>query len=252
MSIFDRVYGSASELDLDNISAADFIKMAQAEEEELDLSDLSAAELLMLQEELEADEYEDTVEKVAEALYGTEEWMIADALGRVQAHAQLDELSKIAGADDDEFYVDLNELSADEFLELQEAGYEFYDADLEKEAGEMGDAARMAGRRLRDLVTFKNARGASGRIKRLQKVRDSAAPGGWRRNFFKDPDDLHLPRHRQKQNPRNTALMDSEIAKLQKYRRGERLKGGAIIAGGAAVPATALAVARSKKKKKND
>lgn len=191
MSIFDRIYGSTSEPDLNTITAADFIKLA-SEEDEMNLSDLSAAELLLLQEELEAEAYENDVEKVAEALYGSEQWLVAETLGRVQARSMYDEMNKLASADDDVLVLDLHEISAGDLIELEDAGYS-----LEKVAsggagifskarawgnkaldltpsqalsflrGKKDDAlkyigstsARDVGRRSRDLVGGRNVRG---------------------------------------------------------------------------------------------
>ncbi len=136
-------YDDDYELDLDNISAADFLALMEDEEdfekEAFDLSDLSAAELMELWEEAdELDEYGE-IEKMAAD--GTLDYF--DTAGRIMAHAYADEMGKFAGAD--EIDVDLEAISGEDLMELLEAGYEF--VDTEKTAASLfGRMARTARR----------------------------------------------------------------------------------------------------------
>lgn len=120
----------AGELDLSQISAADFLAALEAEEsekvasDELDLSQISAEDLIALAEELDADE-SDPIEKMAQA--GELDYW--DAAGRVMAHAYADEMNKVAQAGDE--VLDISSLSGQELLDLLESG----EYDLVKEAG---------------------------------------------------------------------------------------------------------------------
>jgi len=151
-----KVASEGDDLDFNNMSAAEFIELAQqgyfedgedgekvADEGDIDLSQLSGRELL----ELYAAEEEEQ-EKAASA--GLVETMVEsgdaeywDTAGRLMAHAYNDEAVKIASeVDDDVIHVDLDNISADQLLELADQGYEFAD-DLEKEAGVSDVIARM-------------------------------------------------------------------------------------------------------------
>ena len=129
-----RLYGtgmsktaSAGEIDLSQISAADYLELLNgqekvANEDEIDLSQLSAQELIDLAAELET---EDPIEKMA----SSGELSYWDAAGRVMAHAYADEMSKVAGTDLPEI-INVDELSAQELVELIESG----EYDIEKVA----------------------------------------------------------------------------------------------------------------------
>jgi hypothetical protein len=115
------------EIDLTQISAADFLTVLNeieeedssektAGDEELDLSSLTDEELVGLYNNLES---EDTIEKMASS--GELEYW--DMAGRVMAHAYADELTKEAS---EEEVIDLNTFSADQLIELGR--------ELEKEA----------------------------------------------------------------------------------------------------------------------
>ena len=114
------------EIDLTQISAADFLTALNeieeedssektAGDEELDLSSLSDEDLVSLYNEIES---EDTIEKMASS--GELEYW--DLAGRVMAHAYADEFNKEASAVD----VDLNDFTDDELIHLGQ--------ELEKEA----------------------------------------------------------------------------------------------------------------------
>ena len=105
-----------SEINLNEISAADFlaavedgtidldsmsVESEKVAEEEIDLSEISTEDLLAALEELEGSESE----KTAEAQY-------FEDVGRMMARGYADELTKVANGG-----LDLNELSVDEFIE---------------------------------------------------------------------------------------------------------------------------------------
>lgn len=95
----------------------DFSKVASYDDDDFDLSDLSDEEIDYLVDALDEDDQADTLEKMAAD--GSLEW--ADMLGRIQAHALVDEMDKLAGANyDDDYDIDLNEISAADFLLLEE------------------------------------------------------------------------------------------------------------------------------------
>jgi hypothetical protein len=135
----DKTASAEDELDLNNISAADFLALLEEDEsekvanDEFDLSQMSAAELLELAEM--ADGLEDAeAEKVAFAeMVEDGSFEYADRMGRIMAHAFAEESEKLAGAE--EIEVDLNEITGEQLLELMEAGYEFDGA--EKQAAEI-------------------------------------------------------------------------------------------------------------------
>lgn len=152
-------------IDLSQISAAEYLEvLADLEEQEkvagddIDLSQISAAEYLEVLAELEEQE------KVAsEDLAGFE------VAGRLMARAYVDEMSKVAyEMDDEEVYeIDPHQMSAADFLQLQEEGFEI---EFSKEASwkaRVSDAARSAygkGRsaasRGGQLLSAKNVRGS--------------------------------------------------------------------------------------------
>jgi hypothetical protein len=151
----------AEELDLTQISGADLLaglesgeivlddgegEKTAADEEEIDFSQFSAAELLEALAEIE-----DESEKTA----GDEDFAFFDAAGRIMAHAYADEMDKMASVElPDELEINLDEISAEDFMALEEAGYEFSPIEEEKTAG--------AADRLRYLKeTYRKSVGAS-------------------------------------------------------------------------------------------
>ena len=141
-----RIYGtgmsktaSAEDLDLTQISAADYLSALEGEESEsddLDLSQLSAQELIELAGELEG---EDQIEKMAQS----GDLAYWDAAGRTMAHAYADEMSKVASEDE----IDLNEISAADLLDALDSG----EYDLEKVAVNIAalKAKGMTGKQIR-------------------------------------------------------------------------------------------------------
>jgi hypothetical protein len=124
------------ELDLDSISAADFLALMDDEDdfekEAFDLSDLSASELMDLWEEAdEMEEYAD-IEKMASD--GSLDYF--DTAGRIMAHAYADEMDKVA-SEGDSFIVDLEELSGDDLVELLDDGWEITDYDDHEKIAEI-------------------------------------------------------------------------------------------------------------------
>ena len=153
-----RLYGtgmsktaSAGEIDLSQISAADYLEFLNGQEKvanddgELDLSQLSAQELIDLAAELEN---EDPIEKMA----SSGELSYWDAAGRVMAHAYADEMSKVAGTDLPEI-IDVDALSAQELVELVESG----EYELVKEAESMFSRGTKAAK-----AYLQRAKGAAG------------------------------------------------------------------------------------------
>lgn len=169
-----RIYGtgmsktaSAEDLDLTQISAADYLSLLEGEESEsgdLDLSQMSARELLELQEELESDEQ---VEKLASS-GDLEYW---DAAGRIMAHSYAQELEKVASEGDD--LIDIDDLTAAELVQLLESGeYEFVkEAGMKEKA--MGMMAAMkrggkaAGSALVDAALARRARSGIAGLKNI-------------------------------------------------------------------------------------
>jgi hypothetical protein len=139
---------SEDDLDLNNISAADFLEAVEAgeidfgddeiekeagDEGDLDLSQISAAQLLDI---LEEDEGDDGDEGVIEKMASDGSLDYWDTAGRIMAHAYADQMDKVAGEDEDELYA-LDDISAEDLLEMVESGeFEIVDGeDFEKEAG---------------------------------------------------------------------------------------------------------------------
>ena len=119
----EKTASEEDEIDLSQISAADFLAALEeieegekvANDDGLDLSDLSDDELINLYKSFES---EDTIEKMASS--GELEYW--DMAGRIMAHAYADEVEKTASGEN----FDMNDLSDDEIILL---GHE-----LEKEA----------------------------------------------------------------------------------------------------------------------
>lgn len=232
------------ELDLDSISAADFLALLDDEDdfekEAFDLSNLSAAELMELWEEAEALEGGDALEKMAAD--GSLDYF--DTAGRIMAHAYADEMDKVAGPD--EIDVDLDEISGEDLLELMEAGYEF--VDFEKEAGvkEM-KAAGMTARQIRRALK------AQSQIKRptrtvttksMRKAR-SAARKAQPEMYGKGSGSIAARRKAEKAS-RQTGKMRSMLYRMKgsgggreflKARPGMALGGMAALSGGSGVAA---------------
>ena len=140
----EKTASEGGEIDLHSISAADFLAALEeaesekvAEEGELDLSQLSDEDLVSLYNEIEGNEGEETLSKMASS--GELEYW--DTAGRVMAHAYADELDKTASTEEP---IDLNEFSVEELIELGQ--------ELEKEAmsipgmGAMGRGKAAVGR----------------------------------------------------------------------------------------------------------
>lgn len=171
-----RIYGtgmsktaSAEDLDLTQISAADYLSMleesGEGESDELDLSQLSARELLELQEELTSDE---AIEKMASS-GDLEYW---DAAGRIMAHSYAQEIEKVASGEDDEL-IDIDDLNAAELVALLESGeYEFVKEAGIKDMASRGLAAmkgygKSAGNALIDAAIARRAREGGKGLKRV-------------------------------------------------------------------------------------
>ena len=171
-----RIYGtgmsktaSAEDLDLNQISAADYLSMleesGEGESDELDLSQLSAAELLELAGEVDGD---DQIEKMASS-GDLEYW---DAAGRIMAHSYAQEIEKVASGEDDEL-IDIDDLNAAELVALLESGeYEFVKEAGIKDMASRGLAAMKgygskAGQAVVDAALARRARTAAGALKRI-------------------------------------------------------------------------------------
>lgn len=162
---FDKTASAEDELDLNNISAADFLALIEREESEkvagddLDLSQMSATELLELAEM--ADDIEDEeAEKIAFAeMVEDGSFEYADRMGRIMAHAFAEESEKLASSD--EIEVDLNEITGEQLLELMEAGYEFDGA--EKQAAEIAPGVFKSLKNMTDAEKEQYAKFTKGR-----------------------------------------------------------------------------------------
>lgn len=153
----EKTASEEDEIDLSQISAADFLAALDeieegekvANDDGLDLSDLSDDELINLYESFES---EDTIEKMASS--GELEYW--DMAGRIMAHAYADEAEKTASGE----HFDMNDLSDDEIILL---GYE-----LEKEAGAMT---------VRDVPAIPGPRGGGRRAAMLAAALGLGAAG---------------------------------------------------------------------------
>lgn len=151
----DKTASAEDELDLSQISAADFLAAVEngdivmnngeelekeAGDEELDLETMSPSELVELAQYLDSLEEEDQGGEVLEKMAQSGELEYWDMAGRVLAHSLADEMSKTASYDDDEDEIfGLDELSAEDLMEGLESGeLELVelddDGDFEKEA----------------------------------------------------------------------------------------------------------------------
>ena len=231
-----RLYGtgmsktaSAGEIDLSQISAADYLEIMNgqekvANEDELDLSQLSAQELLDLAASLD----EDPIEKMASS-GDLDYW---DAAGRVMAHAYADEMNKVAGADLPEF-IDVETLSAQDLVNLVESG----EYELVKEAGvvEMLAGAKKAGKaylqRARAGASALGARAMSG----AKAERARAAAANLSNMMRKRPGNL---------GPSGMAALKTPGGRAQLKELAKGLgETGAVYGGGAAATLGALAAA---------
>lgn len=165
----EKVASEEEELDLTQISAADFLAALEEAEEgekvasdEIDLTQISAADFLAALEEEEQEKVaseEMILEKMAQD--GMLDYY--DMAGRIMAHSLHNEMNKLA-SDEDEIAVDLNDLSAADLVELVNAGYEF-----EKEASKMQAA--------KDWVSSAAAKGKDAYMSALKAENFRTAPG---------------------------------------------------------------------------
>lgn len=151
-SILARLYGTGmsktasdasaeagAELDLNAISAADFLKLVEEHQAatqpektagELDLSQMSAQELIELAEQVDAEEAAGASDATIEKMAQSGDLQYWDAAGRIMAHAYANELEKVSNSGLPEV-IDVDGLTAEQALDLVENyGYE-----LVKEAG---------------------------------------------------------------------------------------------------------------------
>lgn len=129
---------SEGEVDLTQVSAADFLAALSESEEggegELDLSQMSAEDLLALAQQADAQEEDPTLAKMASS--GELEYW--DRAGRILAHSYHDEMHKIAAENSGEIAV--ADLTAQQLVDLMESGeYDLVD-------GEPSEAEKVAGR----------------------------------------------------------------------------------------------------------
>jgi len=168
------------DVDLSQISALDLIQgMIELEEgpekvatglEGVDLSTVPASELAEYLEEVELQKVAHAETALVEAMIDDGDFDRADMAGRIMARAQVDELQKLASAEDDlPDFIDLDDLNGAELQELLDSG----EYELEKDASAMGGMKRFA-EGARDVLTAKRARGG---VDTFKKGRRFAARG---------------------------------------------------------------------------
>jgi hypothetical protein len=183
--VLAQLYGTGFEkqasddIDLNQISGAQLLQLLQQEDAEktaggFDPSHLSGRELLELYAEAEEAEAFDNQGYVLEKMAQSGELEYYDMVGRVQAHAYADEMSKLAYGDSDNYdFIDLNEIDGETMMALMEDGWE-----IEKTAGPKWDAIKAMGGRARDAVLGTSARDIKSNISgRLGAGRDFAMTG---------------------------------------------------------------------------
>jgi hypothetical protein len=154
----DKVAEAATEeLDLNTISAADFIALMEAREadeaappageqdQELDLSNMTARELAELIDASEQEKVAAADDAILRSMIADGSFQSADMAGRIMARAQMDELQKLAAAqapvDELPDFISIDDISAQDMVALLESG----EYELEKDAGAWGDAAKATG-----------------------------------------------------------------------------------------------------------
>lgn len=186
---------AGQELDLTQISAADFLRLVEEQEaaektagEGLDLSQMSAQELIDLAEELGEQESDNS--EVIEKMAQSGDLAYWDSAGRIMAHAYAQELEKVSSADLPDV-IDTSDLTAEDLLALVESGeYELVKEaasfagmkesakTLLKRVADKGSAAasavaskgREAGAQLSSVAKAEQARSAAGKLKRWAQM----------------------------------------------------------------------------------